>query len=563
MNDYWLKKSDCFDWKKKPTINYKNLKNNKCVWFPDGKLDLYYNFVLRHKTTKESLVTIFDDKLNRYTYGEIDILVDKYLEFIYSKKKKINRILIHASSSIESAIAMLAAVKMGIYFSVLFEDLSIVAIKKRVDLFNPDIIISRPGISKVKNILRSRKIKYLLFKEFWNNKDKFKKKYKSKILDPKRSFFCLFTSGSTGEPKGIIHSYGGYAVYSNYTCKKQFGMNKNSIMFTCSDAGWINGHTYALFGPLGIGSKTILIDKPINILNPEIFKLISKQNPTIFYLPVTLIRLLKSVSYKRQFYIKSLKILGSMGEPLAPNVGNWFSKKFRLINKPIINTYFQTETGGIICSPKHFENVEASPHGCVGKIISNNIQIKKLHKLIKREFVIKSQWPGRMTGVLNGKKVWKKYFDKSNNFRLFDLATISKKNVYIHGRIDDVINIRGHRIGSEELESVLLEIKNIIEVSAISVQDELEGGQFYIFIKSINNKFLDTKVRSKIVDNFGTFALPSRIIYLEDMPKTRSGKILRRLLRNLVENPKNPILGDISTILNKNQIPDILKKINL
>ena len=113
-----------------------------------------------------------------------------------------------------------------------------------------------------------------------------------------------------------------------------------------------------------------------------------------------------------------------MGEPLAPNVGNWFSKKFRLINKPIINTYFQTETGGIICSPKHFENVEASPHGCVGKIISNNIQIKKLHKLIKREFVIKSQWPGRMTGVLNGKKSLEKYFDKSNNFRLFDLATI-------------------------------------------------------------------------------------------------------------------------------------------
>ena len=464
--------------------------------------------------------------------------------------------MIHASSSKWSAISMLSCAKLGIHFSVVFEDLAKQAIEKRVKIFRPDIIFS---ISRNKDLikffsdLKNTKIKY--FYELKNENIKSIKKYKNTNIKSGDSFFSIFTSGSTGDPKGITHSYGGFLLYVVYTCRQQFGMKKKSIVLTASDAGWINGHNYSLFGPLAIGATTILMEKPISLLDETFLKKLFKLKISILYLPVTLIRLMKKI-FKGKHKYKSIATLGSMGEPLAPAVGEWFSNCFSNGKKAIVNTYYQTETGAIICSPKHNESSKFSPHGSAGKPLNKYIKLLKLHKNEKREIKLQNLWPGCMTNILNGYSEWKKYWDKKNNFRMFDLGTIKNDNIFVHGRLDDVINIRGHRIGSEEVESTVLKLKEVFECSAISVEDELEGYILYLFVVS-KQKDLDEKINSMIKSIFGVYALPKKIYYLTELPKTRSGKILRRLLRDILLNPKSKDYGDLSTILNSEIVNEI------
>ena len=233
--------------------------------------------------------------------------------------------MIHASASLESSVAMLSCAKLGIHFSVIFEDLAPEAISTRVSIFKPDIFVSsfKKRFFK-KNIYK--KINYkkkLLFLFYEDQKSFFSKKninIESKEISGNKELFTLFTSGSTGTPKGITHSSAGYLVYTKFTCKKQFGMNKNSIIVTASDAGWLNGHTYALFGPLSFGATTVLVEKPMLLIDSIFLKKILKLKISILYLPVTLIRLMKVIFKKKNFQTKYLTTLGSMGEHIAPAV---------------------------------------------------------------------------------------------------------------------------------------------------------------------------------------------------------------------------------------------------
>ena len=329
-------------------------------------------------------------------------------------------------------------------------------------------------------------------------------------------------------------------------------MNKNSVVLTASDAGWINGHTYSLFGPLFLGASTIICESPLILLNIKILKKVLGLKVNILYLPVTLIRLMKTISGKINIKSKEIKAIGSMGEPLAPSIGLWFAKNFNKVNFSVVNTYFQTETGGIICSPKYSDNAKKVPHGSVGNAVYRGLVFEKLYQNVNKEIVIKQPWPGCMKRIVNPKKEWNKYWTKDNNFRMFDLASKKNNSIYIHGRLDDVINIRGHRIGSEELESVILREKNISECCAVALPDAIEGSAFYLFVVSKNQK-MDNSINNLIDNIFGSFALPKKIFYLPELPKTRSGKILRRLLRSLLNKDKN--YGDTSTMLN----PDIIK----
>ena len=282
-------------------------------------------------------------------------------------------------------------------------------------------------------------------------------------------------------------------------------------------------------------------------------------------MPVTLIRILRSLYPKLAHKKHLIKTLGSMGEPLAPDVARWFAKVFNH-RKSIVNTYFQTETGGIITAPKFSTYPKSIPHGSVGKP-------KKIYglKLIKEknkkqgELVIKNSWPGCMINTVNGKDTWNKYWTNEGYFKLFDIGSFDKKrSLNIHGRNDDVINIRGHRIGSEEIESISLKIQNIVECACVAIPDKIEGFNLILFLvlkKKINQIKFQKLLNKTIFDNFGSFAIPKKIYFVDDLPKTKSGKILRRLLRDIVLDPNLTSYGDLSTILNFDTVNNIKKVI--
>lgn len=547
---YWLNQAKNLKWEIFPDHCYEKHRDNKFSWFKNGKLNIYKNlidldknygvyFVNAKKDIKYLPISVIDKNVDNFCLNIIDL----------KKKNKIKKVILHCSSSEESCFSMLGLAKLGIHFSVIFEELSIHAINQRIQIFKPDLILSNNQhyLNKLKKLKNNKNKKFLNFGNFIKIQNKIKKIVKSKIVNPNDNFFTLFTSGTTGQPKGITHSYGGYLLYSKLTCKKQFGLTEKKLMFTASDAGWINGHTYALFGPLSLRCSTILIEKPSLILDEKFLIKIIKLKVQVLYLPVTLIRMMKSFFGNSLIKSKHLKTLGSMGEPLAPDVANWYSKKFDLKLKSIVNTYFQTETGGIISSPnfKNFSNKIV--HGSIGNPMNNKIKLTKL-SMQKKEIKILTPWPGCMKNVINGINYWKKYWDKNGNFKLFDEGYRFNNNNFVSGRTDDVINIRGHRIGSAEIESVLLKNRNIIEACAISTNDFLEGKVLILFL--VSKKNIDKIVEKLVRENFGTFALPKKIIYTPELPKTRSGKIMRRLLRELIENPTKKDYGDITTLLN-------------
>ncbi len=574
IRKFWLKTSQIVDWEKKPKKAFKKKSGNYIEWFPDGKLNIFSNCISNNLNSKiKNKVAFYNINKNKeitsYSYQSLANIINNFskelIEVLHSKLNA-SKVIIHGSASLETAVAMLSCAKLGIHFSVIFEDLAAEAISKRIDLIKPDLFITRFEIKNFKKqvlkkikVKKSFKIYYINYKNIINL-DKKTSFLKNKSFNSNRDFFTLFTSGSTGAPKGIVHGSGGYLVATKLTSKKLFGMSKNSVVMTASNAGWLNGHTYALFGPLSLGATTILLEDPMLLLDEKLLRKILKLKVSILYLPVTLIRLMKSLFHNKKFKSKSLTTLGSMGEHIAPSVAEWFADTFTQKNKAIINAYYQTENGAIISSPSFKDKTSNIPHGSVGKPVTKYLKVNKLSKTKKTEIKLISPWPGNMKRILNEKKEWKKYWDKQGNFRMFDLATQKNKNIFIHGRSDDVINVRGHRIGCEEIESTVLKINKVFESCVISLPDEYEGEKLYLFIAS-KERGLETSINESIISNFGSFALPSRIFYVDELPKTRSGKILRRLLRSILIKPDSIKKIDLNVMANKKIILDIIDQI--
>ena len=588
FQDYWVNEAKTIKWLKIPKRAL-DIKNRKLQWYKDGKINIFDACIEKNLSQNKNKICInFYDKnrvLHQYSYMEISDYV-KSLSFQLkkcSKEKKIKSLLIYGSASIETTISMLACSQLGIHFSVIFQDLSFEAVMLRAQLLKSNFIISRcidnnfyNELFKTKNfnsknVIFFHKDDKLKFKQVKKKIDldflrKNKKRYNViKKIDPNKDFFTLFTSGSTGQPKGITHSAGNYLVYANHTCRKKFGLNKNSTILAASDAGWINGHTYALFGPLSIGSSTVIIEYPALLMDEQfLHEVILKCKVNVLYIPVTLIRMMKSL-FVKNYKNKHLKTLGSMGEPLAKNVGKWFAGYFKLNNRAIINTYFQTETGGIITSPSYKDTIEKAPHGSVGNTTSKYINIDIDRKNFN-EYKILNYWPGLMKKIINNKKIFDKYFDENNYFKLFDTGKKINNSYYVYGRIDDVLNIRGHRIGSGEMESVILSNKEIKEASVIDKKDNFTGTSIIVFVslaKNVKNKIqIKYKIQKQITKFFGKFAIPENIFFIKELPKTKSGKILRRLLRNIYLQKDSKEYGDLSTILDSSLIKHIENEVS-
>ncbi len=438
---FWLKTSKLIFWKKEPIKVFKKKNKNYIDWFPDGKLNIFFNCItinLRKGYGKKIAIYNVDKekKITNFSYNDVSKIANNFSDFLSKKiKKDLERktVIIHGSASLETAVAMLSCSKLGIHFSVIFEDLAPEAILKRVKLIKPILFITRFEKNKFRKQILGKIKSHENLDVVYINYEKISKLKRREILsedkpfNSTKDFFTLFTSGSTGTPKGIVHSYGGYLVATKLTCQKQFGMNRNSVVMTASNAGWLNGHTYALFGPLSLGATTILLEDPMLLLDESLLRKILRLKVSILYLPVTLIRLMKSLFQNKKFKSKYLLTLGSMGEHLAPAVAEWFANSFTNKNKAIVNAYYQTENGAIICSPTYKDKIYKVPHGSVGKPVTKFLEINSISTTKKVELKLKTPWPGNMKRILNSQKDWNKYWDEKGNFRMFDLVTKKKK----------------------------------------------------------------------------------------------------------------------------------------
>ena len=574
LKKFWLKTSRLVLWGKKPKIAFTRKNGNYLTWYDDGKINIFQNCIEANLSSGlKNKIAIYninkEKKISSFTFQELSNMIHNFSDYLSKKLKKnisSTTVIIHGSASLETAVAMMSCAKLGIHFSVIFEDLAPEAISKRIDLIKPKLFITRFEKRKFKKQIQDKmkshkKLNFISisFKKVVRHCER-KSLSNVKYFNANKDFFTLFTSGSTGTPKGIVHAYGGYLVATKLTCKRLFGMSKNSVVMTASNAGWLNGHTYALFGPLSLGASTILLEDPMLLLDENLLRKILKLKVSILYLPVTIIRLMRSLFKNKKFKTRYLKTLGSMGEHLAPSVAEWFADTFTKKNRAIVNAYYQTENGAIVSSPKYSDKTSEVPHGSVGQPVTKYLKINKISKNKKTEIKLITPWPGNMKRILNSKKEWDNYWDANGNFRMFDLATKKNKNLFVHGRNDDVINVRGHRIGCEEIESTVLKIDKIFESCVISLPDEYEGEKLFLFVASKDKK-LDTLIKNKIMNNFGSFAIPSKIFYVDELPKTRSGKILRRLLRSILLKPQSIKKSDLNVMSDKKIFLNIEKQV--
>lgn len=522
-------------------------------WFKDSKLNFYDNLIVKNISKRKNQTALISVNSNgdtqSLTYEELGSEIKKISKNLNSEIKSIT---VFGAPSLSTALLMLSATCQNIRFNINFPSLSEESIINRLNLFEPThIAITSENINKFSNIVDDCILKFSIDKEYFifEVTKKLKNRYINKSSNI-QEIFTMFTSGSTGIPKGIVHSKNGYLVYSAFTSKNFFDLKPSSIMLCASDAAWINGHTYSLFGPLILGAASILIENPASIANPKIFnEIIKNLKPTHLYLPVTLIRLIRGIDLiSTQFKSsKSLVCIGSMGEPLSADVGQWYANKFLQPSSPVINTYFQTETGGILVANKN--NITTTNYNAIGKI-PNFLDLELSSNT--SELLVKNDWPGRFHSLLSEKDYKDTYLDSNNNFRLFDVGEIDNDNLlYVKGRSDDTFNISGHRLTSGEIEScVISSFKDITECAAVVTSNEKGFAEIAIFIflqaysdsiQNIGSSLInDIKIQlnKKLSENCGSWAVPRKVFLCKELPKTKSGKILRRLLRQYITNPK-------------------------
>ena len=549
---------------------------------------------------KKEIVNIFDLIMTKYSEDEIIFKIIKnnglikelskkeclYLTKILSrqivsslKKKCIKdqiKIFAAINASEESVILMFSSLYLGAHHSICFEDLSETAIIQRLKIFEPDIILCRKEILNKLEFLISKgfieKIPLLVI-DLKNDAQTLddSKNNLVKYYDCKSNLFTLFTSGSTGIPKAVTHSAIRYIDYAKFTTNYFFGIKKGLTIFTATDAAWINGHTYAFYGPLLLGAISIINENPLFISLPaQLGEILDKTKPDCFYTSVTVLRLLKSAVKEneniRNFTNTNFNIdrIGSCGEPLANSVGKWAIKFFNTKRNSIVNTYFQTETGGILVAPrdedfppKDYSSVGKPREGLglvIAKEIMNKIEIEN-EGLEPNEILICNSWDGIFKDIVSNKK--DTYFTKSGFYRLHDIGYRDKEGyLYIGGRSDDVINVAGHRISSSEIESITIEIDGVNEACAVEIEDTYYGSKVMLYFStSFEDQILINKTISKIKniiqEKLTQYHLPKKIFHFKNLPKTKSGKLIRRLMRLISEESFNQNSFDYSTLANK------------
>ncbi len=561
-------------------------------WFVDGTINASYNTLDVHQAIKSEKTAIFwegeDGTSRKITYDYLFTEVQKFANVLKSLGvKKGDRVTIYLPMVPELVIAMLGCARIGAIHTVIFSGFSATSIRDRIHDSKSKIVITADGGYRRGKIINLKQtmddaINNLDFVEHvivlertkipihLTSKDKFWNDVMKNIssictaepLPSDHPLFILYTSGTTGKPKGVLHGTGGYLTHLFSTFKWAFDIKDSDVFFCTADIGWVTGHSYVVYAPLLHGATKIMYEGAPDFPNASrMWDILQKYNVTIFYTTPTALRMFMKFgdAIPNSFDLSSLRLLGTVGEPINPEVWKWY---FKIIGKkqcPIIDTWWQTETGGMLISPlPGLETIPLKPGSGTLPIPGVDISVvdefgKDVPVNTKGYLVIKNPWPGMLLTLWGDDEKYKTvYWSKYKNSYYSGDYAIKDEDGYLWllGRADDVLKIAGHRIGTAELESCIVSHDDVAESAVCGIPDDVKGETIIAFVVLKNNVTtttvdLEKQLVTKIRNDIGAIASPKQIYFVSKLPKTRSGKIMRRLLKSIANNEK---IGDVSNL---------------
>ncbi len=591
------------DWIKEPTKGSTgSLSSPK--WFEDGMLNISYNCIDRHAENHPEKTAIIwqgdeREKNENISYIQLQKQVCKLANGLKSiGVSKGDRVCIYMPMVPQAAYAMFACMRIGAIHSVVFGGFSPEAIKSRIlDADCNYVITANEGIRGGKNIplkdsvdealkdcpnvKKSIVLKYTDTEISWNDEIDI---WYHELVDQQEDFceceemaaedpsFILYTSGSTGKPKGVLHTTAGYLLGATLTFKYIFGYSDGDKYWCTADVGWITGHTYILYGPLSNGATTLMFEGVPTYPDPSRFWEVCDQHEiNIFYTAPTAIRALiaKGEEYLENSKRDSLKVLGTVGEPINPEVWQWYFERVGKSKCEVVDTWWQTETGSVLISPiagitpKKPGSATLPFFGIEPSIVDVNGTI--LEGEAKGNLCINSSWPSQIRTVYGDhERMLQTYFSQyPEKYFTGDGARRDKDGYYwVTGRVDDVLNVSGHRIGTAEVESAIVNHPQVAESAVVGVEHEIKGQAIYAYVilrktKEDPNK-LESEIKDEVAKIIGKIAKPDFIHFTRDLPKTRSGKIMRRILRKIANNDTEN-LGDVTTLADPKIVEELME----
>ncbi|TAG91736.1 MAG: acetate--CoA ligase [Oscillatoriales cyanobacterium] len=568
-------------------------------WFVNGKINISYNCLDRHLTTwrKNKAALIWEGEpgdSRTLTYAQLHREVCQMANVIKDLGvQKGDRVGVYMPMIPEAAIAMLACARIGAVHSVVFGGFSAEALRDRLNDGQAKLVITADGgfrkdtavglkaqvdqalannvVPTVTNVLVVQRTKQQIHMEsgrdhWWHDLQKgASANCPAEPMDSEDLLFILYTSGSTGKPKGVVHTTGGYNLYTHMTTKWIFDLQDTDVYWCTADVGWITGHSYIVYGPLSNGATTLMYEGAPRPSNPGCFwDVIEKYGVTIFYTAPTAIRTFMKMGehLPNARDLSSLRLLGTVGEPINPEAWMWYQRIIGNSNCPIVDTWWQTETGGIMITalpgaiPTKPGSATLPFPGIVADIVDQDGE--PVTNESGGYLVVKHPWPGMMRTLYNDadrfrRTYWEYLHPKDGEFVYFAGDGAHKDEdgyFWVMGRVDDVINVAGHRLGTMEVESALVSHPAVAEAAVVGKPDEIKGEEIVAFVTLQNTQQpsdeLAKELKLHVVKEIGAIARPGEIRFTDALPKTRSGKIMRRLLRSLAAGEE--VTGDTSTL---------------
>ena len=609
-NSFWGEIAETFQWHSpwNSVLNY-DWSIPKTEWFVGGKLNITENCLDRHLLIHpDKLALIWEpnnpkDKTINYTYKQLFYAVCQFANGLKNQGiKKGDRVCIYMPMIPELTIAVLACARIGAIHSVVFAGFSSTALAARINDAKCNLLITSDGAYRGDKVVPLKEIvdvaleqcdsiqKCIVFQRTfmdvnWDDKrdiwwhdfvEGLSSHCPATIMDAEDPLFILYTSGSTGKPKGMVHTCGGYMVYTAYTFLNVFQYQPEDIYWCTADIGWITGHSYMIYGPLSVGATSVHFEGVPSYPNwSRFWEICEKHKVTQFYTAPTAIRALAKQPTKiiEGYDLSSLKVLGSVGEPINEEAWNWYNTYIGKNNLPIVDTWWQTETGGILISSlagvsqqkptyatQPMPGVQVALLDPDGKVI--------LDKKAEGILTINHPWPSIARTIFGNHQRYKEVYFSAYPGRYFPgdgALRDSDGNYRITGRVDDVVIVSGHNLGTAPIENAINEHSSVVESAVVGFPHEIKGNALMAFVILYNDVIyspeLVGEIRDEVNRQIGPIAKPDKILIVSGLPKTRSGKIMRRILRKLAAGEIDS-LGDISTLLNPEIVEEIIESLS-